>query len=165
MRRLLLTLAVVIAAVSLTSCTEEEEDYAPVTMAVYVSDATGNDLLDSSTENNFTDRGITVTYNGVEYQIDKTDVRDYELYKATTRAYMTSFMGGHIERVVGDKFRLVVGEWMGDSKWNDETVTINWPDGTENKLSFTLKKKGCTNATFTLDGEKNGKNNTFRLVK
>lgn len=158
-------MAVVTALFALTSCEEDEPitDYVPVTFAVYVSDAEGNDLLDPSVENNLTDQGITLTYKGVEYQIDKTDVRDHEMYYAT-RAYVTRFTGGYIERMVGDKFRLVIGEWMGDSRWDDETVTINWPDGTKNKLSFTLKK-GWTNATFYLDGKKNDKRNVFQFVK
>ncbi len=164
MRRLLLSLAVVIASLALTSCEEGEKDYVPVTFAVYVSDAEGNDLLDPSVENNLTDRGITLAYKGVEYRIDKTDMRDHEMYYAT-RVYMTQFTGGYIERMIGDKFRLVIGEWMGDCRWEDETVTINWPDGTKNELSFTLKKRGWTNAAFYLDGKKNGERNVFRLVK
>ncbi len=168
MRELLLSLAAVIVSFALTSCEEDEPitDYVPVTFAVYVSDVEGNDLLDPSVENSLTNRGITVTYKGVEYPIDKTDVRDYEMYYAT-RAYVTRFMGGYIERMIGDKFRLIIGEWMGDRRWEDETVTVNWPDGTTNELSFTLKKKGWTNATFYIDGTKNVKEdgNVFWLVK
>ena len=162
----MLSLAVVTALFALTSCEEDEPitDYVPVTFAVYVSDAMGNDLLDPSVENNLTGQGITLTYKCVEYQIDKTDVRDHEMYYAT-RAYVTRFTGGYIERMVGDKFRLVIGEWMGDSRWDDEAVTINWPDGTKDKLSFTLKKRGWTNATFYLDGKKNDKRNVFQFVK
>ena len=113
----MLSLAVVTALFALTSCEGDEPitDYVPVTFAVYVSDAMGNDLLDPSVENNLTGQGITFTYKGVEYQIDKADVRDYEMYYAT-RAYVTRFMGGYIKRMVGDKFRLVIGEWMGDSR-------------------------------------------------
>lgn len=44
-------------------------------------------------------------------------------------------------------------------------MTINWPDGTKDKLSFTLKKKGWANATFYLDGKKNDKRNVFQFVK
>lgn len=153
-----LLIAVLFAGMSfsLTACDDEGEvDYVPVKMLVYVSDGQGNDLLDPDNANNIIDK-VTLTYRDSTYKVNN------QIY---TRAYAASFLGGIIEKISTDNsYRLFIGEWDGDGKWNDEAVTLNWSDGTKNVISFSLKKKGQTNAKYYLDGKKND-SNTFKFVK
>lgn len=137
----------------LYGCDEKEpdivfKDYTPVCWNIIAKDVNGNNLFDSTYENNIIDE-TTVTYKNEEYTIKNTDRR--------SRAYMTFFM----KPWTGLDFHsqnmcqvLVIGEWTATQKWQDETVYINWPNGSKSKLSFSLDEFGYTYANHYVDGKK-----------
>lgn len=143
-------------SLSLTSCQKEDViwDYVPVVMNVSIHDAAGNDLLAPSAENGLLGE-LTVTYGGETYTVSDDDPR-------SSRMYLALLQAPRIQQ--GAKgYTLVLGEWRGDGRYDNEQAVLNWPDGTHTTLSFTLKKNGWTNAKFYLDGQKNA-SNEFYLV-
>lgn len=143
-----------LAVLSLTACddvigNDVIYDYYPVVIDVAVSDSKGNDLLADSA---FVD-AVTIDYNGTRYSLER------ERKILSSRAYLALL---HYPYVVQYPFSdnpslnyICLGEWAGDSHW-DETLTINWPDGSKSTVAFTLKKYGRTNAKYYLDGVKQG---------
>jgi len=133
------------------ACDKNEDiiyDYAPVAFTVKVVDGNGNTRLNSE---KFLS-SLSFDYNGENYTIENMGGN------VSTRAYLARFSAPYVlSAQLSDgttRTSIYIGEWAGDAKWNNETVTINWPDGTHSNLSFTLKKTGITNATYYLDGEK-----------
>lgn len=150
------------------SCGDDDDelpiiDYTPVFMLVYVSDTNGNDLLDPNNQNSLIDKGISVTYKDSIYQVPKSYF-DEDAAEVITRAVYARFRGAALEKYRNDSFRINIGDWMADSDWTDEKITINWPDGTNNVLSFSLHEIGLDKATFFIDGKEN-KSLVFRLIK
>lgn len=141
---------------SLTSCEKEEVimDYVPVRIFINIHDAAGNDLLAPTAENSL--RGeLTVTYGGETYTVEKEPQR-------SSRAYLAQLTEPYIKP--GEKgYTLVLGEWAGNGRYDNEQAVLNWPDGTHTTISFTLQKNGWTHAKFYLDGQKNA-SNEFDLV-
>ena len=128
-------------------------DYVPVVWNVVALDAEGNNLFDPDYEGNIIAE-TTVTYDGETYNILDGLHNDPNVQ---SRAYLARFHNPY----VGTDFRsggttpiLYIGEWNGDGHWDNETVVINWPGGTQSTLSFTLTKPGWTEADYFIDGQK-----------
>lgn len=151
MKHLLLTLIAATLLVFVCGCDEKNDyiyDYVPVAWNVILKDVNGNNLFDSKYEGNIID-ATTITYKDEEYTINKTDRR--------SRAYITFFMQPWTGLDFYSKKEcqvLVIGEWTATEKWQDETVYINWPNGSKSKLSFSLDVFGYTNANYYVDGKK-----------
>jgi len=160
-----LNLLVALLAMTTFSCDDDIfQDYNPVSIYVTVTDTNGNNLLDPNYEKNIID-GITVTYDGETSQVKNpfSDVKG----KIKTDALLALYKGAEL-RYYTDAGKTVyyisIGEWAGDKTWNNEEVHINWPDGTSNIISFTLKKKGITHTKYYLDGVRHT-GSTFDFTK
>lgn len=159
------TLLMLLVMMTVTSCDLFENeifgdriyDYAPITIEISATDAEGNDLFDTRFRDNVLDQGITFTYSGSTYEVDTTTARYYQ-----TRAYLALLHRPMLFYASGHYF-VKIGEWAGDQKWTDEPIVINWPDGTHNTITFTLKKAGITHAKYYLDGHEHS-GNKFSLV-
>lgn len=144
-------LIVLFSVFCFTGCDEEEmeRDYVPVVINVKVADKSGNSLLNPDKEGNIFEQGITFAYNGEEYVMNK------ETLYPDTRAYLAKVESPTLVCTThesGIEYHIQIGEWAGDSKWN-ESIVITWPDGTKNTISFELTKKGVTHTKYYLDGK------------
>lgn len=147
------------AMMAVTSCEKcIEYDYSPIYIEISATDAEGNDLFDQGFKDNVLNQNITFTYCDSTYEVDITTAIYYQ-----TRTYLavrhqpSLFYGQNLN------YYVKIGEWAGDQKWDNEPIVINWPDGTHNTITFTLKKAGITHAKYYLDGQEH-KGNKFSLV-
>lgn len=106
-------------------------DWNPLFMKIYVNDAEGNTLLDTSSEHCLDLSKIVVTYKGEEYTIPEQKLSFAPL------TYLAIFEGIHL-RPGRDGYApsLYIGEWARDEKWDNCEVKIAWGDGTTDVLSF-----------------------------
>lgn len=159
------TLLMLLVMMTVTSCDFFENeiigdkiyDYAPINIEISATDTEGNDLFDPQFKDNVLDQNITFTYCDSTYEVDITTARYYQ-----TRTYLAI---RHQPKLFSgtDHYFINIGEWAGDLKWNNEPIVINWPDGTHNTITFTLKKAGITHAKYYLDGQEH-RGNKFSLV-
>lgn len=148
----------ILTALFTVACNKEDDivlelvdtDYAAVTLDVYASDKQGKDLLDLDHENNLLKQGISITYCGKTYSVDENIRIDL-----STRVYVAVPQEPYLRVAKDGSYYLCIGEWAGDSKWNDERIVIQWPDGSSNTLSFTLEEPGKDKAKFFLDKNAN----------
>lgn len=101
-------------------------DIYPVNISFYVQDREGNDLLNPTTEGNILKNDIKVLYNGEEYPRDKD--------MSKTRAYLAVLSGLKTDKY-GNDYLLIFGEFDGAKDHND-SFTIDWGDGTQDRISF-----------------------------
>lgn len=163
LKKMLSLLAVLLC---LSACDDFETDYYPIVLEVVVSDAEGNDLLDSTVVGNLVDGApITATYEGEEYTC-----RSYPWYwdNWDTRTYMPFFYG----LMFRDKYQynkdipstgytepqkrglLLFGEFSGEQKHDLTEVTLHWPDGTQDVIAFKNHRAGVSHCTYYLNGKK-----------
>lgn len=121
-----------------SSCSENNEypddiiwDFAPINFTFFVQDEQGNDLLSPLTEGNILGQDIKATYRGKEYKLN-------ELTLPNTKAYLATLYGLHIvEREDGSC--LCFGELQGEDTYEDETITLDWGDGTRDVITFSSR--------------------------
>lgn len=106
-------------------------DIYPVVVSVSVVDAQGNDLLDPQTPDAFDVSEINAIYKEKIYECNKdaTGLR--------SKAYMPYFYG--LQSYRNDYYGLYIlsfGEFNGAESYTNESVTIVWPDGSSDKISF-----------------------------
>lgn len=140
-----LMLAIMPLLLLLSACGEDEiVDYVPVVFYVTVTSDDGSDMLSDA---DFVSK-IVVNYKDKDYTPE-----------IGTRAYAAFFRGAWMRKCKLDDGTecnaIAIGEWAGDKKWYDEKVTVRWPNGTQNVLSFTLKKAGVNHAKYSIDGYAN----------
>lgn len=152
------TLLMLIATMAFTSCDTREMDYAPIEIQITATDTEGNDLFDPQFKDNVLDHNITFTYCGSTYEVDTTTARYYQTRAILAIRHQPMLFSGT------DHYYIKIGEWAGDQKWNNEPIVINWPDGTQNTISFTLKRSGITHAKYYLDGHEH-RGNTFSFIR
>ena len=138
-------------------------DIAPVEFSIFITDSEGNDLLDSTFQNNLI-KDITVSYQGEVYPV-MTEREYYEKQYNQTRAYMPHFYGLILRQYWSHKaftngnFELVFGEFNGEENIDKREITLNLPDGRQAilsyKNSFKWKSNGAPNIrrSFYLDGQ------------
>lgn len=119
-------------------------DYAPVSALIEVHNDEGQDLLDPHAEGNLKDQGMTVTYKGQTLPIDTVAL-------PMTRYFMPTDYVPYLDEYQG-RWRLHIGDWDAARQWKEEPITLNWPDGTQSHITFTLKKAGLTHAKWRVDG-------------
>ena len=140
-------------------------DIAPVEFSIFITDSEGNDLLDSTFQNNLI-KDITVSYQGEIYPV-MTEREYYEKQYGNhqTRAYMPQFHGlilrqywSHKTFTNGD-FELVFGEFDGEESIDKREIILNLPDGRQAILSYKNSFKWKSNGdpkkstVFYLDGQ------------
>lgn len=165
MKKLWLLTALVAMFLGFTACGEEDGpnpnkvyDFAPIVVHFTLTGENGEDLLDPATPGTYAGMPLTVTYRGNTY---KKDVftgwnRPY------TRAYLADMNGiyttgmKYVDR--SDRYALAFGELDGADTYEDETITLNWGDGTTDVVTFSLKLKWkkdepVIKRSFKLNGE------------
>lgn len=105
-------------------------DWSPLIMGVYVNDAEGNTLLDTTSDRCIDLSKIVVTYNGEQYTLPERYLSAQRLY------YLAVFQGVYLSHDGKGVPYLRIGEWARDEKWNNCEVEIAWGDGTKDILSF-----------------------------
>ena len=138
---------------------EEEiivQEIYPFSIDFTVEDSDGNNLLDPETEGSITDNGIKAIFRGVTYVKDSTEAVwnpytadvPYSEDMATdghnpgsfdTKAYIATFyglIGIYNQYYLG--YYLSFGELDGEEEFIDETLIIDWNDGSkQDTITFT----------------------------
>ena len=158
MKRLLIAFAFVLC---LTGCEKLPLlggmiiDWYPVVFDIQVVDANGKDLLDPSNDNSWL-LGTTISF------MDKKDTLDQACLDNIhqTRAYLPYYDGVKLmssTRVLPNWF-LNFGEFDGADSYDNEKLTITWPDGKVNIITYTRKfnmfKTDVSKKVYKLDGVK-----------
>lgn len=125
----------------LSSCSKEEDiiwDIQPLFFQVEVVDQLGNNLMDPAHEKNLLNSGITATFMGKTYELHAVDDTPQ------TRAYLPIFYGLVYQQDYTGKYILFFGELDGTKSYKNETLVIDWKDGTtsELKVDYRFKWKG-----------------------
>ena len=140
-------------------------DVSPVEFNIFIADSDGQDLLDSTRQNNLI-KDITVSYQGETYPVlTEREFNEKQYGSAQTRAYMPLFYGlilrqswSHKTFTHGD-FMLVFGEFDGRENINKREVTLHFPNGHQAVLSYSNSFEWKSNGepkkstVFYLDGK------------
>lgn len=139
---------------ALAACSDDKEDepeiastdYYPAEVQITVVDSGGNNLFSykyhGSLDRDNLASTITYTYKGETkpLQIKNVNGAPYEPTTKASRAYFPRFYGVYVDYYVGTNAlglpAIRFGEFDGVEDHN-ESVIINWPDGTHNKIEFT----------------------------
>ena len=147
MKRLKETIIMMLAVCLFAACDSEGGkdviwDITPVEFNIFVTDSQGNDLLDSTRQNNVI-KDISVSYNGETYSVmTEQDYYEKQFGKAQTRYYMPHFYGlilhqywSHKSYSSGD-FELLFGEFDGTENIEKREVVLNIPGARQAILSY-----------------------------
>ena len=158
MKRLLFTLVFILC---LTGCEKIPlggvfiSDWNPVNFDIQVVDSNGKDLLDPSNDNSWL-IGTTISFMDEKDTIDQACLDN--IYQ--TKYYFPHYDGVRLmssARVLPNWF-LRFGEFDGADSYDDEKLTITWPDGKTNTITYTRKfnvfKTGVSKQVYKLDGVK-----------
>lgn len=115
-----------------TSCDNDVIwDIIPMRIHITVSNVEGQNLLDSTTPNSFNYSDITAEWMGETYTADTISLFDKE--------HMTRMLIGHMHGLVyvieHGKAQLYFGDLTGHNTFNDEPLTLHWPDGTTDVIT------------------------------
>ena len=122
----------------LTSCSESNGgnddiiwDFAPINFIIAVQDAEGNDLLNPLTEGHILEQDIKAIYQGKEYKLNEqvAQTRDYLAILRGLQAFMTE----------DGRYMLFFGELDGTDTYDNETLTLDWGDGTTDVITFSSR--------------------------
>ena len=137
------------------------QDWAPINVYIKVSNAEGQNLLNPATPNNFVDKEITAEWMEETYVADSVSFWEKQ---HTTREYLPEMKGLMYVTKDGEPM-LYFGELAGDGDYNDEPLTIHWPDGSKDVI--TIKNKAhlsSANRKFKLNGEVVAKDTTRPVI-
>ena len=143
-------LLMVATSLMFISCNPPIMDWYPIMIYVKVSNAEGQNLLDSVTPNNFIDKEISAEWMGETYVADTISLWGKQ---QTTREYLP-MMNGLMYVTKNGKRMLYFGELAGDGDYDDEPLTIHWPDGSTDVI--TVKNKAylsSANRKYKLNGK------------
>lgn len=115
-----------------TSCDNDVIwDIIPMRIHITVSNVEGQNLLDPTTPNSFNYSDITAEWMGETYTADTISLFDKE--------HMTRMLIGHMHGLVyvieHGKAQLYFGDLTGHNTFNDEPLTLHWPDGTTDVIT------------------------------
>ena len=143
-------LLMIASSVMFVACDPIILDWAPINIYVKVSNAEGQNLLDSTTPNNFVDKEISAEWMEETYIADTISWFEKQFI---TREYLP-IMNGLMYVTKNGEPMLYFGELAGDGDYNDEPFTIHWPDGSTDVI--TIKNKAhlsSANRKYKLNGE------------
>ena len=145
----ILTLLLMIACV--VSCTKFKIiDWVPVTFQIRVQDVQGKDLLDPANDNSWL-AGTKIHFRGITIDLDETGIT-----APVTKDIPAEYKGFRLEKGQ-EYYYLAFGEFHGGSEFDEEDMTIMWPDGKINVITYSRKLnkvKVEAKQTFKLDGVK-----------
>ena len=143
-------LLMVTSCVMFVSCEPPIQDWIPIDIYIKVSNAEGQNLLDTATPNNFADKEISAEWMDETYVADTISWREKQYM---TRMYLPMMNGLMYVTKDGEQM-LYFGELAGDGDYDDEPLTIHWPDGSTDVI--TVKNKAylsSANRKFKLNGK------------
>lgn len=143
-------LLIVTSCVMFVSCDPPIMDWNPINIYVKVTNAEGQNLLDSVTLNNFVDKEISAEWMGETYVADTISLWEKQ---HMTRMYLP-MMNGLMYVTKNGEQMLYFGELAGDGDYDDEPLTIHWPDGSTDVI--TVKNKtylSSADRKYKLNGE------------
>ena len=143
-------LLMVTSCVMFVSCDPPIMDWNPIRIYIKVSNAEGQNLLDSVTPNNFLDKEISAEWMGDTYIADTVSLWEKQ---HVTREYLP-MMDGLMYVTRNGEPMLYFGELAGDGDYDDEPFTIHWPDGSTDVI--TVKNKAYFSSAdrkFKLNGK------------
>ena len=126
------------------------QDWAPIDIYIKVSNAEGQNLLDSTTANSFVGKEISAEWMDETYVADTISLWEKQ---HMTRMYLPKMHGLMYKTKNGEKV-LYFGELAGDGDYDDEPLTIHWPDGSTDVI--TVKNKAYLSSAdrkFKLNGK------------
>ena len=147
---LMVMLLMVTSSVMFVSCEPPIQDWNPINIYIKVSNAEGQNLLDTATPDNFVDKEISAEWMGETYVADTISLWEKQ---HMTRMYLPEMHGLMYKTKNGEKV-LYFGELAGDGDYEDEPLTIHWPDGSTDVI--TVKNKAyisSANRKYKLNGE------------
>ncbi len=169
MKKLWLLTALVAMFVGLTACGEDDGDmmydFTPIEVYFTLTGTDGEDLLDPATPGTYADLPIKATYQGKTYDKDVFD----KLLPPQSRYYMPRFYGICTTRLEDGRYALVFGELDGADTYENETITMEWGDGSRDEVKFSSRiqwKKGKPNVirSFKLNDEEVAKDTPRPLI-
>lgn len=137
------------------------QDWAPIDIYIKVSNAEGQNLLDSTTANNFVGKEISAEWMDETYVADTISWREKQ---HMTREYLP-MMNGLMYVTKNGEQMLYFGELAGDGDYDDEPLTIHWPDGSKDVI--TIKNKAHLSSAdrkFKLNDEVVAKDTTRPVI-
>ena len=143
------------------SCNPPIQDWAPIVIYIKVSNADGQNLLDPATPNNFVDKEISAEWMEETYVADSVSFWEKQ---HTTRVYLPEMKGLMYVTKDGEPM-LYFGELAGDGDYDDEPLTIHWPDGSKDVI--TIKNKAHLSSAdrkIKLNGEVVAKDTTRPVI-
>lgn len=150
-----------------TSCDNDVIwDIIPMRIHITVSNAEGQNLLDPTIPNSFNYSGITAEWLGETYTADTISLFDKE--------YMTRMLIGHMHGLVyvieHGKAQLYFGDLTGHDTFDDEPLTLHWPDGTTDVITVKASaiegyKSVKLNRKFKLNGKVVAKDTSSPLIE
>ena len=114
-------LLMVTSIVMFVSCDPPIQDWAPIEIYVKVSNAEGQNLLDSTTTNSFVGKEISAEWMGDTYIADTVSLWEKQ---HMTRVYLP-MMDGLMYVTRNGEPMLYFGELAGDGDYDDEPFTIH----------------------------------------
>ena len=158
MKRLMFTLVFIFC---LTGCEKIPlggdiiRDWNPVNFDIQVVDSNGKDLLDPSNDNSWL-IGTTICFMDEKDTIDQACLDN--IYQ--TKYYLPHYEGVRLmssARALPNWF-LRFGEFDGADSYEDDKLTITWPDGKTNIITYTRKfnvfRTDVSKQIYKLDGVK-----------
>ena len=160
LKKLFYLLTGCILTICISSCQEDGPaegaiwDFSPINFHFTLTGENGEDLLNPATPGTYAGISISATYN------EKTYVKDiFENNNVPYgRAYFANLFGIYTTQMKDGRYALVFGELDGADKYENETITLDWGDGTKDVITFSsrIKWKGHDPKgirTFKLNGE------------
>ena len=131
MKKILLALT---ALFLLCGCEKDDPiitDWSPVVFNIAVKDAAGNDLLDPRNGNSWLE-GTTFEFMWAKDTIDRACLDNVQ-----TKYYLPGYTGITLnDNGFSGIYCLSFGEFEGHANYNDEKLTIRWPDGRTNVITY-----------------------------
>ena len=137
------------------------QDWAAIEIYVKVSNGEEQNLLNPATPNNFVDKEISAEWMEETYVADTISLWEKQ---HMTRVYLP-MMNGLMYVTKDGEPMLYFGELAGDGDYNDEPLTIHWPDGSTDVI--TIKNKAHLSSAdrkFKLNGEVVAKDTTRPVI-
>lgn len=107
-------------------------DFPTYSIAILVTDASGNNLLDPKTPHNLLEEEIKVIYAGKEF-------KRIDANQPATRANMPAPLALRTSsKISGKPIVLSFGDFSPIKNYHSESFTIQWPDGAEDAIMFDL---------------------------
>ena len=163
MKRLIKLMLLAIVSVSFCACNNEDDpgEYIddrtpPYKFTFIVSDQAGNDFL---TEDNYKllEGKVKVTFHGTDYvlydSLKDINQNNDELTTQAKKGEMWYFYIGKSTLISGGyRYYLYFGHFQPFTVYQNEPMTITWPDGTVDNITFTWNQDKSIEQS-TLNGE------------